>query len=384
MRRSRRRGLSASSVAVYARRKPRLYARRPRSKIAGRRYQRGGRLRTRTTTRYRRPRKQVSSGAEYSRLTTTFGRYGRKTVRQAFKELRSGQYPLKLRWNAINPFGTTGFLWMHNRTIAGVRVMPMYAFCLTSGNQFNGAFSPMMQYALNTSTGYGQWSLALGQDQNGNAATVWSTEDNPSGNSAVLGARSMMKWASIKMNCYGAKNKPTRWLIQIIQVMDEDLDPVRTTRQQDDKLDQKFSQFWGNMVKQFTYNPISTIGSEHKKYYRVLKSMSFVQDPQLSIDNDQTPKIKTVNMFYKMNQLCKWHYNKINASDNTRPATDIPDTNKYVTENASEQDFPYLETKYQKYLLIRALNAGEDTSESTTETPSFDINVRTCHVKMQS
>lgn len=380
MRRSRRRGLSASSVAVYARRNPRLHARRPRSKIAGRRYQRGGRLRTRTTTRSRRPRKQLSSGAEYSRLTTTFGRYGRKTVSQAFKELRAGQFPLKLRWSAVNPFGTSGFLWMNNRTMGGFRVFPMYAFNLTSGPQFQGGYAPCLQYSVNTSTNFGNWNLVIGQDQNSAPAVNWTVEDNPSGNSAVLGAKSLMKWASIKMNCYGCKNKPTRWLIQIIQVKDEDIDPFRSLNELNDDVIRNMSQFWGNMVKQFTYNPISTIGSEHKRLYRVIKSMSFIQDPQMSIDNDQTPKIKTVNMFVKMNQLCKWDINKTPVG----AVANIADNANYVTENAAQQDWPILESKYTKILLIRALNAGEDTSDSTNETPSFDINVRTCHVKMQS
>lgn len=256
----------------------------------------------------------------------------------------------------------------------------MYAFNLTSGNQFAGAYSPMYQYAIDATSNRGNWQVVSGQDQNSTSTTTWVTEDNSSGNSAVLGGYSLMKWASIKMNCYGAKNKPVRWLVQIIQVKEEILDPFKTSAEGDDLDDLVFSNFWANMVKQFTYNPISTIGSEHKRLYRVLKSFSFIQDPQLSVDNDQTPKIKTVNMFYKMNQLCKWCYHKQPVAT----AANIADNANYTTENANSQDYPYLESKYQKILLIRALNAGEDTVSSTTETPSFDINVRTCHVKMQA
>lgn len=377
--------MSALSVRARGRGGSRLRVRRPTRHVQRRVVKRTRRVTTRrygrTATQVRRRRRQQipGTGMEYSKVSRQYGRFGRRNVRQAFKELRSAQTKLILRYQGMNPFGANGFFWMNNIVVGGRRMLPCYAVNLTSGPQYSYSAQPMLQYSMDTATDKYQWVPTAGQDPNGGASFGWNTEDNNTAGSSVLGSRTLLKWISVKMNCYGCVAKPTKWLIQVIQLKDDELDPWRFNAEPALTGGAEHAAvFWQNMIKKYTFNPIATVGREHARHYKVLKSVSFIQDPQLTIDADQAPKCKEVNLFAKQNQMCKWDQIK------TKLATiaDVIDTADYTAENVAGQVNGYLDTKYSKILLIRALNAGIDDATSTLATPSFDLNIRTCHVKM--
>lgn len=369
-------------LSVYGRRGRGRYARKRRivkRRVVRRRPMAGKRKRRTTYTRTkRRKASYTSSNFEYSKMKDTFGKYGKRTLRQAFKELRAGQEKTVFRWNRIAPFNGQGDLWMSNKTDAnGDRYCPLFIFDLTSVNQAYRSAYPM-QWMKMSGTGDVSFISVPGTNQVGTYQLQWQIDtDERAGVNTIgqIGARSMLKWISIKLNCWGAKNHATKWCIQMVSLRDDSLDPYIPTNY--DPTNVKFNGFWQSMVKPYMFNPIADQGYNNTRDMKVHKTWMFVQNGNQSTELDQAPQVKEIKLFKRCNQLCKW--DEFIGLENTAGA--VADTSNFVKGDDSANNC-YLKPRYKKYLLIRALNAGLDASDTNADTPSIDVNIKTCHMTL--
>lgn len=382
-----------SSLSVY--RKPRMKRRggtRGRRRIPGsrlvRRVRRPNRVnrmigakrrytRTGTVTKRRR-RSQASGTNEYSRYLTKFGRYGKRTLRNAWRHIKSLGCHTVFRWNGVKAWNTNGYYWMSNKSVSTIRYCPVYLFNLTSCNNNAANATPMLQLKFDTTSTTYAWEAQYHTTSNGTATSqVWQYERYTHAN-GTPGPCSWLKWADIRMNLWGTKNKATRWCIQLVRIKDAMCDPyqfnsgaISTTAVHNNAND-----LYESMAVPYMFNPIHHAPPTVSNRIKVIKSWTFLQDPTTTIENDADPKVKEFRLFHRFNKLIKW--DNINLSSTT-VADEIDKAGFDVTAPGARNNC-YAPAGKQYCLLIRALNCGEDGGvDSNTITPSFDLSVRTKH-----
>lgn len=300
-------------------------------------------------------------------------------VTQMMRVLNSGKEKVIYRWNGVKNFDDNGLYWMTNRLITGRRYLPCYAFDLTSclnvganGTAINSV--PMCQmYTVNGDVGFAGQNNYLPDGVT--TSTTWTIEQ--AGFSYAGGDlnivkphnKDFLKWLSIKMNLWGCKNRSTKYTVQIVRFKEELLCPNDFTAVND-----KRTALFQSLIKSKAYNPISTSSTQLQKYYKVLKSESFMIQPTSSTETDQDPHVRTVNWFVRLNKLLDYTQtaNKITAD------ADLADQADFV-QNIGQQNEAYIKSDKRLYLMIFATNFGADAAESNVDTPSFDLNIRSCH-----
>lgn len=323
----------------------------------------------------RRTKKQASGSHEYSRYSTSIGRFGRQTLKNAFKHLRSLEEYAIVRWNGVKSWNTNGYYWMNNTPSGGGRVCPLYIFNLTALPKLGLTCTPFLQMAIDASDNpfFGaQTSVpAVGTGTTtGLVCEKTSQRGFPS-----IDKASIMQWADIRMNLWGCKNKPTKWCIQLVKFRSKLVDPwynlVTTAANQSE-----YKDFWYSQVAPYMFNPIHHDPNNNGWRLKVVKTWTFTQDPTLTIENDTDPKCKELRIFHKFNKYIKW--DTINNGTNTvARELDAPGYTQVIADTSTNC---YADSRYGYYLMIRALNCGADEVVDNTNTPSFDLSVRMKHV----
>ena len=296
-----------------------------------------------------------------------------------------------LRWNGVKAFSGNGNYWMQNRVVtAGYRSLPWYMMDLTAVNNYPGAdFTsfPMLQLGQVAATGNMVFQAISGLQADGvTASQTYQLEKAPSATIATTApfGRSMLQSASISANLWGATSKATKYMVQIVRILDEDLVPLH--RNPATGLGMTFAadvanatarrnDFYQNMIKSWTFNPIATTGGLQARKYKVLKTQTITIEPNPTTDGDADPQCVVYKAFLKLNKICNYEEGAIAL------ATDV-DTNDQAdfAVNTGSHLMPQIEAKSRIYLVIRATNYGSDgASDSNTVTPSFDLSVRIRH-----
>lgn len=348
---------------------------------------------TRRSYKRARGKATVSQATEYSRFITRMGRYGRKTVKQAFKELRAGQS--KVIYSHRN-FGNLsgGQIFALNSTVDDTRYCPLFLYDLTccrarrtTVNDVNEGQTtvydldsyPMLRMKMQSSTGAVAFDPINGLSHHNTYMPELQVEtDTGNANGLMLGPNSLLKYYNIKMNLFGTTSHVTKWCIQLVQLRDDELDPW--TSSSTFKIGNKYAGFWQSLVKPYMNNPIADQGTAQVKDLRVIKSWTFIQDAQTTIDKDVAPKVKEFRCFVKRNMLCKWD-NATVPAEATAPM--VADSAGYIKSRNARMN-SYLDLKKRTFLLIRAMNIGTDAEPTVDNTPSFDYNIKTCHVRINT
>lgn len=311
--------------------------------------------------------------------SSTSTRLGRKTTaaQTALKLTRSQLETVIYRWNGVKSFDSYGNYWMQNRTVTGVRYLPLYMFDLTSvyENPTGTNSNPFLQLCQSSTTGV----MAFTPKDNGatGAGLTWFVEKSPTSATDPPDpfSKSFLKAVSIKLNCWGAKTKAAQYTIQLVKFLDDELVPSHGTYTADLALGTaKRSDFYQNLIKTLTYNPIAQTGGTYRGRMKVLKSETFTLQPNDTSDGDTDPNVKTVSMYVAMNRIISYQ----------ESAAVLP-TDTQLNENASfaqlnsAQFKPQTRPKARVYLMIRCSNYKADVAESNDQTPSFDLMIRANH-----
>lgn len=299
------------------------------------------------------------------------------------------------RWNGVKAFSGNGYYWMQNRVVtAGFRSLPFYMMDLTAVNNMTGAApvvnqsNIMLQLGQAVLTGNMVFQRCLGAGPDGVVDTQvsWNVEKAPSPATTGLTSaeiapfgRSMLHHASISANLWGATAKATKYMVQVVRITDEDLNPTNTSGAGTFALDvpnatAKRNDFYQNLIKSWTFNPIATTGGLQSRKYKVLKTQTITIEPNPTTDGDADPQCVVYKAFLKLNKICK--YEETSAFITTDVRTN--DQADYAI-NTGAQITTLVDPKSRIYLVIRATNYGSDALDSNTVTPSFDLSVRVKH-----
>lgn len=321
-------------------------------------------------------------------------RMGRKTTaaQTALKLTRSQLETVIYRWNGIKSFDTNGNYWMTNRVApVGQRNLPLYMFDLTSIASNRDPLTdvvysaPFLQLAQSTATGQMSFAQIVHNGADGaigGAGSQWliekqglSLDANPFALDVPPLGKSMLKSLSIKMNCWGAKTKAAQYTIQLVKFLDDELVPKHLGYAAELALaTTKKSDFYQNLIKSLTFNPIAQTGGSYKGRMKVLKSETFTIQPNSLDDGDTDPNVRTVSMYVAMNRIISYQQSAVNLVTDT--ATN--DNAAFAIQNQKQFD-AYTRPKSRVYLMIRCSNYKIDTADSNTDTPSFDLMIRSNH-----
>lgn len=294
---------------------------------------------------------------------------------------------LVYRWNGVKAFNGNGYYWMSNKTVdANTRALPLYLFDLTSVNNISAGTSikaiPMLQLQQDNTAG----AMAFTQVQGlkGDGATLTSNLNVEvqtaigTGTGVNLPApytKSVLESASIKLNCWGAVSKSTRWQISVVRFSDQDLVPTHGTYAVDlAAANTKRSDLFQSLIKSLTFNPISTSGGSFTKRMKVIKSMNFTIEPQQTTDSDVDPSVKSVSWTLKLNKL-------LDFTERAEVLANITDTNDQAdfVDQTGAVIKAQIKPTSRMYLMIRSTNYGLDATESNVLTPSFDLSIKLNH-----
>jgi len=293
------------------------------------------------------------------------------------------------RWNGVKAFAGNGLYWMQNRVVAvGERNLPWYMLDLTAVQNWSTAVVPsypMVQLRQQVATGNMFFATIDGLANDGvTAQNRYQVEKGPGtdGASATQSqapfGKSMIQHASIQANLWGAKSKATKYMVQIVRISDEDLVPDHNLAQAGTEVSlatPKRNDFYQNMIKSWTFNPISTTGGISARKYKVLKTQTITIEPNPTTDGDGDPQIVVYKAFLKLNKLMKYEETAVALAT----AGDTLDQADYAL-NTGGQNTSQVNPKSRIYLVLRATNYGDDgASDTNAFTPSFDLSVRIKH-----
>ncbi|AYP28779.1 MAG: capsid protein [Cressdnaviricota sp.] len=297
------------------------------------------------------------------------------------------------RWNGVKAFTGNGTFWMQNRVeVAGYRSLPFYAMDLTAVIQQQTSASAVAE--PNVMVQLGQASIGgnmvfrrvIGSDAAGNAGSTatWIVEKAPvppGTNTYALGpfGKTMIHHASISANLWGATAKATKYMVQVVRFLDDDLCPTGHEGLGTFALDvpnatARRNDFYQNLIKSWTFNPIATTGGLQASKYKVLKTQTITIEPNPTTDGDADPQCVVYKAFLKLNKICKYE----ETSQFIGTDVDLNDQADFAL-NVGSQVTTQCNKKQRIYLIIRATNYGSDAGDTNVNTPSFDLSVRVKH-----
>jgi len=299
---------------------------------------------------------------------------------------RANLEKLVYRWNGVRPFQFNGFYFLSNLSIAGgVRALPLYLFDLTAVNNQSGSSllrpSPMLQLRQDP-TGAMAFTPIAGLGPDGTSFTEFLVAEQSTtigtGTSAQVPhpyTKSVLESASIKMNCWGAKSKATKYTISVVRFTDDDLVPTHGTYADDlAAATNKRTDYFQSIVKPLTFNPISSTGGAFNRRVKVIKTMSFIVEPNSTTDGDTDPQVKVVSWQLKFNKLLDF----VEKSATLTSTINTNDEADYAPQNG-QQIKAQVKPTSRMYLMVRASNYVMDVSDSNTNTPSFDLDIKLRH-----
>lgn len=313
----------------------------------------------------------------YSQWTQAYksGRFGRLTGKK-IDSMSLERFIYTHR--RIGPFNDYGQFFLTNyQTALGTVDYPLVLFELNSCNNLisgNATTINPVKRMYQTATNEIAWADVSGQDNtNSNLQTQWQLEYAGHGTSSIAAypsEKAIHKWSSLDLELWGQKNKPTKFLVQLVQ-FSEDVLPDYQNRVG------VSGEFWQSMIKHYTYNPLAKMDDGfNRKKYKVLKQYKFNIDPTASYENDPDPHVKTLKLFYKFNRMSNFSWAFSNPG--LQAIADMNDAD-YQVERGNNQCQVHPNARI--YVMVRASNFTKLVSPAaiTADTnPSISWRLRTC------
>lgn len=296
------------------------------------------------------------------------------------------------RHQNIGPFDNNGKQYLGNYD-DGVttKYYPMVLFELNSvNNLINGTFNtvcPVYQLSQLTASGRMGFTQLSGQQADGTtSATAWQLEKSPhvvSGTGYPLN-NAIHAWSSIDMECWGTKNKPTKFNIMLCQFNEDVLpaDLVTANAWYYDSIpstNNNANEFWQSLIKHYSYNPLAKLedGFGTRKM-KILKQYTFNIDPTASYENDADPHVKTMKLFYRFNRKCNFQWKYANAAPQSTTDMNQPDFQQEDGENQC-----HVHPNARLFVMVRASNFTPivaPASVDNTTSPSISWVMKSCYM----
>ncbi len=188
--------------------------------------------------------------------------------------------------------------------------------------------------------------------------------------------RAYHEYTHLKMNIWGAKSRAVRWQIDVLKPLSDEVNPFHWA--QGVPMDTVAAQAYEEMLKQYTFNPISKIDHYVKRNFKTVKSISFIIQPTSTTETDQDPHVKTIDWFMRVNQML--NFDKVTRnSDGVYTMQDGNSLKTAVQEDTRtvHQTSEYPRDKQVLLLMIRASDYSPATASfSNVIHGSYDIDFR--------
>jgi len=178
---------------------------------------------------------------------------------------------------------------------------------------------------------------------------------------------------NVGVNLYGAKARPVRWRVMMVKFTDPVISPYDDQYQTNtDKMEHDV--FWQSFMKHTTTNPLATeANSGLRSKMKILKQEVINIDPASTMDQDTSPQCMTLKMSYGVHKTCAMQRAEITEA---LPA-DLIAREKFQPDTGGVVRFgPYV--KDRVFCIVQAEHFTRldiATAPTTTNSPSFDINV---------
>lgn len=307
----------------------------------------------------------------------------RSTIGNALQLIKANTQYVMYKWNGVKSFDDNGYYWLSNKTVGTDRALPCYLFditsCRNSGPSGTITALPFVQM-YSDATGAIFTKLVSGLAADGvTTSTALQLETSSSGNSVGYHphARDMLKWVSIKMNCWGTRSKSTKYLIQLVRFTEDNLVPTHDNETGiSPGVNPERSAFFQSLLKPYVFNPVSTVSALQTKKMKVYKSEQFIIDSTSTTEVDSDPNVKVLRWFVNLNRIC----NYVERSDHLFTVGDFADQADFVAHTNNQQFSTQQDPRSRIYLMIRATNYALDAADDNNITPSFDLQIGMKHV----
>lgn len=184
----------------------------------------------------------------------------------------------------------------------------------------------------------------------------------------VGGPISFIEKFKAEMLCYGPKQAPTKWCIQIVQLAEE-VSPSEST--------QLSTAFWQQISKPYGYSPLESDSSSiTRKYMRVLRTYTFLQDAPESSEDHVQARMRHVTLQGYLNRRANYNWDQYSDLIDL----DTQDTPENADQN-SVRTACHVHPKARVYMMIRALTEyqGPEAIEGANKSPSYDLKLAVTH-----
>ena len=350
-----------------------------------------GRTRSRTVTR-RRLDGPSGGGVQWTRSRLRTGRL--KRGYPLVKRLASvNGEKLVYRLRAVKNFDNHGYIYANKTTNSGARQYPIYAILLNGKNCGSLDINPFRQLfaiANDVSSDDGRFGWFGRPTLDPTGSPVLRQYGVEFGSDATDEDKMLWRSTSIKMNLWGAKSKPVRWTVEVVRCTDHRVSPfvrksVSPFATTGELVNMEAQQNLEAMMKQYYFNPISTINWHQNRHFKVLKRFDMVIQPVETTDGDQDPKCHQLNWVTKWDRVLD--YSDQNVAGGSVIFNDDEKNYEQVKEvnNVLSGDSHVPKGTGAVFLMIRASDfsdwAEEGPAFNTGVHGSFDFDIRTSYVK---
>lgn len=308
---------------------------------------------------------------QWSRLKRASGRRV-KAVTLDKRLVRANREYQVLGFRNLKAFDDYGAVAIHSSFTDPAAFAPVHCYLLNGQIQPGQECEPARQLYFDDSTKHWKWSYLAGLQHNAGSSPYLQTIR---GTSTAYASRRYHEYSHVKMNVWGARQKATRWTIDVVKPLSDEVNPFHWNVAT--PMGTVGMQAWEEFVKQYTYNPIAKIDHYIKRQFKVVKSMSFIISPTLTTEADMDPHVKTIDWFMRVNKLT--HFDKVTAAASGYTVTDDAQLKNAIANevNVSHPAGVYPRDKECLLLLIRCSDFSAPQAFTNNLHGSYDIDFRT-------
>lgn len=349
--------------------------------------------RMRTATRLMQKRKQGVAGGDYSQFTEVRLKTGSaqpKTLMKLYKEVRQKVEPSIFRYGGmLQGPGANGFFWCNKQvtTNADFDLLPLYMYDLTAvNNVVNGVYTPAKPFyraKMAVADGSIVWDYVDGVTNLGSSGALSSDliaekVQSTSSLSTMPHEKSRLLYSDVRLNLYGSKSKAIKWVIQVVKILDDALDPIPTnapTSASQPYQWQTKNSFYQAALKQYTYNPLALTGAEQfSRRIKILKTFTHILQPTSTTESDVNPHCKILKWFMRWDRDLNYEQRGSILTSGSA----FNDDSDWAGQ--TNQVSTYVKPNQKIFLMIRCNDySPQAQTNDNTKHGSFDMTVRVKH-----
>jgi len=337
-----------------------------------------------TITRRRKYTKDAGNTADYSKVTSNYGK-AQPYVKKQLSIVNSNTEKTVWVFRAINKaWGQTGFHSLNCNQPGGVLTSlfaPLHIYDLTCVPNANGttATAQTVGYHLGftneTTTASTIWTPLT---NNVTGSTQWIAMTSPHGNPERMeGGQSYLEWANVKLLLYAQTQFPTKVKIDLVQFTRDTLVPSPDGGTSTPEADA----FWQSLTHSYMWNPIHPVNGNYKKYLKVLKTVVVEMDAK-ETDENTPARYKEVNMFLKLGRKLNYRWLENDLASFTGANSNPVNTIEAQTNTAANQS--RVHPRRRLFLMIRSVSPllFPNGVASAANTVTYDISMTKKHLNL--